>query len=93
MVRLEGSRTVRRQVKGYSLDMVPAIGYRATTRRAVQFRQGATGVLCECLVEGSAMDDEKLKSTDGQPLTGRPARSELPHAPRSPSPIEGNPLR
>lgn len=39
MVRQEGPRTVRREVKIYNLDMVLAVGYRVTSPRAVQFRQ------------------------------------------------------
>lgn len=65
MVRTEGARTVRRELKLYNLDMVLAVGYRATTRRAVQFRQWATSVLREYLVKGFAMDDAKLKAADG----------------------------
>jgi len=65
IVRQEGSRTVRREVKVYNLDMVLAVGYRVTTPRAIQFRQWATGVLREYLVKGFAMDDQKLKAVDG----------------------------
>lgn len=65
VVRREGSRTVRREVKVYNLDMVLAVGYRTTTPRAVQFRQWATSVLREYLVKGFAMDDAKLKGADG----------------------------
>lgn len=65
VVRPEGSRTVRREVKVYNLDMVLAVGYRTTTPRAVQFRQWATSVLREYLVKGFAMDDAKLKAADG----------------------------
>lgn len=65
VVRVEGAREVRREVKVYSLDMVLAVGYRSTSPRAVQFRQWATSVLREYLVKGFAMDDEKLKAADG----------------------------
>ncbi|MDZ7576850.1 MAG: virulence RhuM family protein [Candidatus Nanopelagicales bacterium] len=65
MVRQEGSRRVRRDVRVYNLDMVLAVGYRVTTPRAVQFRQWATSVLREYLVKGFAMDDAKLKAADG----------------------------
>ena len=41
-VRPEGARQVRREVKIYNLDMVLAVGYRATSPRAVHFRQWAT---------------------------------------------------
>lgn len=65
MVRSEGTRIVRRELKLYNLDMVLAVGYRVTTPRAVQFRQWATSVLREYLVKGFAMDDAKLKAAEG----------------------------
>lgn len=65
IVRSEGNRQVRREIKIYNLDMVLAVGYRSTSPRAVQFRQWATSVLREYLVKGFAMDDEKLKGSDG----------------------------
>ncbi|WP_159805961.1 RhuM family protein [Cellulomonas citrea] len=61
MVRTEGTRQVRRELKIYNLDMVLAVGYRVTTARAVQFRQWATTVLTEYLVKGFALQDERLK--------------------------------
>ena len=61
VVRTEGQRQVRREVKIYSLDMILAVGYRVTTQRAVQFRQWATTVLREYLVKGFALQDERLK--------------------------------
>jgi hypothetical protein len=64
-VRTEGSREVRREIKIYNLEMVLAIGYRATTPRAVQFRQWATTVLREYLVKGFALDDPRLKDPGG----------------------------
>ncbi|MEV7974126.1 RhuM family protein [Cellulomonas sp. NPDC089187] len=64
MVRVEGTRQVRREVKVYNLDMVLAVGYRVTTPRAVQFRQWATTVLREYLVKGFALADERLKDAE-----------------------------
>jgi len=61
VVRAEGARQVRRELKVYNLDMVLAVGYRVTTPRAVQFRQWATTVLKEYLVKGFALQDERLK--------------------------------
>ena len=67
IVRQEGSRQVRRQVVVYNLDMILAIGYRATTPQAVMFRQWATTVLKEYLVKGFALDDERLKNPGSEP--------------------------
>lgn len=64
-VQTEGSRQVRREVKIYNLDMVLAIGYRVSTRRAVLFRQWATTTLREYLVKGFVMDDRRLKEPGG----------------------------
>lgn len=64
MVRTEGSRQVRRELRVYNLDMVLAVGYRVTTPRAVQFRQWATTVLREYLVKGFALQDEQLKDAE-----------------------------
>lgn len=65
MVRTEGARQVRREIKVYNLDMVLAVGYRVTTPRAVQFRQWATTVLREYLVKGFVLDDHRLKEPRG----------------------------
>lgn len=69
MVRLEGTRQVRRAVKHYNLDMVLAVGYRVRSERGTAFRQWATGRLSEYLVKGFTMDDERLKNPPG---TGAP---------------------
>ncbi|SDH11266.1 virulence RhuM family protein [Pseudonocardia oroxyli] len=65
IVRQEGNRQVKREVKVYNLDMILAVGYRVSTLRAVQFRQWATTVLREYLVKGFAMDDRRLKDPGG----------------------------
>lgn len=52
-------------VKFYSLDVVLAVGYRASSRRATEFRIWATSILKEYIVKGFAMDDERLKELGG----------------------------
>ncbi|ALL79533.1 2-hydroxyacid dehydrogenase (plasmid) [Pseudonocardia sp. EC080610-09] len=61
IVRAEGVRRVRRDVKVYNLDMVLAVGYRVSSPRAVQFRQWATTTLREYLIKGFALDDRRLR--------------------------------
>lgn len=41
-VRLEGNRTVERDVDHYNLDVIISVGYRVKTLRGTQFRQWAT---------------------------------------------------
>lgn len=60
-VRQEGSRSVRRGVRHYSLEAILAVGYRVRSPRGTQFRIWATERLREYLVKGFTMDDERLK--------------------------------
>lgn len=52
VVRQEGQRQVRRSVQHYNLDAIISVGYRVNSKRAVQFRQWATRVLREHLLQG-----------------------------------------
>ncbi|WP_405086537.1 virulence RhuM family protein [Microbispora sp. NBC_01389] len=65
IVRQEGGRLVRREVKMYNLDMVLAVGYRVRSPRGTQFRQWATTTLREFLIKGFVMNDERLKDPGG----------------------------
>ncbi|WP_066375778.1 virulence RhuM family protein [Herbidospora mongoliensis] len=65
IVRQEGPREVRREVRIYNLDMVLAVGYRVRSPRGVQFRQWATTTLREYLVKGFVLNDERLKDPGG----------------------------
>ncbi|WXT99416.1 MAG: hypothetical protein Ctma_0113 [Catillopecten margaritatus gill symbiont] len=55
------------KVAFYALEMILAIGYRARSKRGVQFRTWATSNLKEYMVKGFLMDDERLKNPDGRP--------------------------
>src|SRR5680860_354289 len=61
----EGSRTVRRPIGHYNLDMIIAVGYRVKSPIATRFRQWATARLREYLVKGFTPDHERLKGGDG----------------------------
>lgn len=50
----------------YALDMVLAIGFRARSKRGVQFRKWANTHLKQYLIKGFVMDDERLKNPDGR---------------------------
>lgn len=45
----------------YNLDVVISVGYRVKSRRGVQFRIWASGIIKEYMKKGFAMDDERLK--------------------------------
>lgn len=60
VVRQEGARQVRRQLKHYNLDAIISVGYRVNSSRATRFRQWATGVLRQHLVEGYSLNQQRL---------------------------------
>ncbi len=62
LVRLEGSREVRRAIDHYSLPAILAVGYRVRSPQGTHFRQWATARLEEYLIKGFVMDDERLKA-------------------------------
>jgi len=64
VVRLEGERQVRRNLKHYNLDAIISVGYRIKSHTATRFRQWATRQLKEYIVKGFVMDDERLKNPD-----------------------------
>ncbi|MBK6277675.1 MAG: virulence protein RhuM/Fic/DOC family protein [Gammaproteobacteria bacterium] len=60
-VQTEGSRTVSRQLEHYNLDAIISVGYRVNSTRATRFRQWATGVLRQHLVEGYTLNQQRLR--------------------------------
>lgn len=60
-VQNEGSRSVKRNIDYYNLDMIIALGYRVQSEVAVRFRIWATQRLHEYIQKGFTMDDERLK--------------------------------
>lgn len=64
VVRQEGSRQVKRNIKHYNLDAIISVGYRVHSHTATRFRQWATRQLREYIVKGFLLDDERLKNPD-----------------------------
>lgn len=60
-VRLEGSRTVKRQVEHFNLDAVLSVGYRVNSIQATQFRQWATKVLREHLTQVYTLNKQRFE--------------------------------
>lgn len=63
VVRIEGSRTVRRKIKHYNLDAIISVGYRVNSKQGTQFRIWATQRLRDYLVEGYALNQRRLAQT------------------------------
>jgi len=54
------------QVQYYNLDIVLAVGYRANSREAIQFRQWATKTLRQYIVEGYAINKRRIAKNYAQ---------------------------
>lgn len=61
VVQTEGIRQVRRQVKHYNLDAIISVGYRVNSKKGVQFRQWATGVLRQHLLRGYTLNQKRFE--------------------------------
>ena len=59
-VRTEGRRQVKRTLQHYNLDAIISVGYRVNSKRGVRFRQWASGVLKQHLVQGYTLNQQRL---------------------------------
>jgi len=60
VVRQEGKRQVRRQLRHYNLDAIISVGYRVNSAQATRFRQWATRVLRDHLTQGYSLNEHRL---------------------------------
>jgi len=65
IVQIEGQRKIEREVTHYNLEVIISVGYRVRSHRGTQFRIWATQRLCEYLIKGFTLDDERFKHGDG----------------------------
>lgn len=61
VVQREGSRTVKRTLKHYNLDMILSVGYRVKSKRATMFRKWANTILKEYMIQGYAVNEKRMK--------------------------------
>ncbi|WP_234026714.1 RhuM family protein [Melaminivora suipulveris] len=61
VVRQEGARQVRRKLRHYNLDAIISVGYRVSSTRATRFRQWATTVLRDHLVQGYTVNRQRFE--------------------------------
>jgi hypothetical protein len=59
-VQNEGGRTIRRIVEVYDLDAIIAVGYRINSVVGTKFRQWATKTLRQYIVEGYAINKQRI---------------------------------
>jgi prophage maintenance system killer protein/phage regulator Rha-like protein len=65
-VQTEGSRTIKRGINHYNLDLIISVGYRVNSKRGTQFRIWANKVLKEYLVKGYTVNEKRLKEQADQ---------------------------
>ncbi|MEJ7668571.1 MAG: virulence protein RhuM/Fic/DOC family protein [Casimicrobiaceae bacterium] len=59
-VQVEGERSVSREVEHYNLDVIISVGYRVKSSQGTRFRQWATRVLREHLIDGYTFNQTRL---------------------------------
>jgi len=66
VIRQEGKREVKRQIKFYNLDAIISVGYRVNSKRGVLFRKWATQLLKDYLIKGYALNQQRLQKQADQ---------------------------
>lgn len=66
VVRQEGSRQVRRNIRFYNLDAIISVGYRVNSKKGTQFRIWATQRLREYLVRGYTLNQERFDKNSSE---------------------------
>lgn len=59
-VQQEGEREIQREIEYYNLDAIISVGYRVNSKRGTQFRQWASKILKEHLVQGYSLNQQRL---------------------------------
>ena len=62
VVQQEGKRQVKRTLKHYNLDAIISVGYRVNSKQGTQFRIWANRVLKDYLVQGYALNQQRLEA-------------------------------
>ncbi len=60
IVKKEGKREIKRDIKHYNLDMILSVGYRVNSKKATFFRQWATKVLKQHIIQGYSLNENRL---------------------------------
>jgi hypothetical protein len=61
VVRQEGKRKVKREIKFYNLDAIISVGYSVNSKRGVLFRKWATQLLKDYLIKAYAINQQRLQ--------------------------------
>lgn len=64
-VQMEGGREVERNIEHYNLDMIISVGYRVKSTRGVQFRKWANSILKQYIIQGYAVNANRMNQLGG----------------------------
>ena len=62
VVQKEGTRTVKRTINIYNLDMILSVGYRVNSKKGIMFRKWANKVLKDYMIKGYALNEKRLET-------------------------------
>lgn len=68
-VQIEGERRVNRVIEYYNLDAIISVGYRVNSKTATKFRQWATKTLRGYVIDGFAINKNRIVRNYGQFLS------------------------
>lgn len=60
-VQEEGTREISRNIAYYNLDVIISVGYRVKSKRGVEFRRWANSVLKQYIMQGYAVNNNRIK--------------------------------
>jgi hypothetical protein len=60
LVQKEGDRDITRDIEHYNLDVIISVGYRVKSKRGTQFRQWATNILKQYMMNGFAINEIRI---------------------------------
>jgi len=60
-VQTEGKRQISRKLDHYNLQAIISVGFKIENDRAIEFRKWARQIVKDYIIQGWAMDDERLK--------------------------------
>jgi prophage maintenance system killer protein len=69
IVQIEGKRNIERNIDHFNLDMIISVGYKVNSKQGIQFRQWATKRLKDYLIQGYAINENRLAQKEQEVQT------------------------
>jgi hypothetical protein len=69
IVQIEGKRNIERNIDHFNLDMIISVGYKVNSKQGIQFRIWATKRLKDYLIQGYAINENRLAKKEQEVQT------------------------